>query len=231
MLVASACRGPVSARPAAEQAASSPAPDSIEMIRKARLVIDSIKTQLQDGDLVTRSDNDYESRILQNFSNADKSYSHSGLVFREAEGWVVYHAMTGAENPAGTCRRDLVDSFADPAQKNALGIFRYQLQSEEINRLHEYVQEIYKKKIPFDVTFNLQKDDSLYCSEMIWKGLRQSTRGRVILPTNLLYNFRPKIMGYKYNQVLLKKFEYVSIDNLFLNPYCREIRRIDYFHD
>ncbi len=229
--VSHSCRGPVSANPATAKKKALTAADSSDLIRKAWQVIDSIRSQLKDGDLVTRSDNDYESRILQNFSNGDKSYSHSGLVFREAEGWVVYHAMTGAENPAGTCRRDPLDSFAHPGEKNALGLFRYSLQPDEISRLHQYVQEVHQKNIPFDVTFNLNSNDSLYCSELIWKGLRISTRERVVLPTNLLYNFRPKIMGYKYNQVLLKKFEYVSIDNLYLNPFCTEIRRVNYFND
>ena len=205
--------------------------DSLARLQRARLQIDSIKNLLQNGDLVTRSDNDYESRVLQNFSPHDKTFSHSGLIFKEPDGWVVYHAMTGIENPSGSCRRDLLDSFANPAQKSGLGLFRYKLQPPETERLHQFMQEKHQQNIPFDITFNLHNDDSLYCSELIWKGLKSATRGRVVLPTQLLYNFRPKIMGYKYNQVLLKKFEYISIDNLYLNPFCKEIRRVDYFNE
>ncbi len=222
-----ACRGPVQAKPGND--ANGGRVDSAALIRQALRVIDSLKTSLQEGDLITRSDNDFESRTLQNFSTRDKSFSHSGLVFKEADGWVVYHAMTGAENPSGNCRRDPIDSFVNPMQKTGFGLFRYRLQPEEIQKLHGYVQDIHRKNIPFDVYFNLNNDDSLYCSELIWKGLQQATRGRVVLPTNLLYNFRPKAMGYKFKKLLFKEFRYVSIDNLYLNPYCTEIKRAQYF--
>jgi len=223
-----ACIGSAASHPEKEDSNQR---DSVARVNKAWQQIDSVKNLLQDGDLVTRSDNDFESRVLQNFSPNDKTFSHSGLAFKEEEGGVVYHAMTGIENPTGSCRRDPLDSFANPAQKSGLGLFRYKLQQEEVKNLHQYMKEKHKQRVPFDITFNLHSDDSLYCSEMIWKGLQNCTKRRVVLPTQLLYNFRPKIMGYKYNQVLLKKFEYISIDNLYINPFCTEIKRVDYFHD
>lgn len=186
------------------------------------------KSILKDGDLVTRSDNDFESATLQNFSHTDKSFSHSGIVFKEDSIFYVYHAMAGAENPSGKCRKDPFDSFVNPLKKTGLGIFRYELTSTEMDKFHRIIQENEKKQIPFDLMFNISNDDSLYCSEMIYKALKKSTGNRIILPTSMLYNFKPKIFGFKYRQLLLKKFEYVSIDNLYLNSHCKEIKRISY---
>lgn len=183
---------------------------------------------LQDGDLVTRSDDDFESITLQNFSNTDRTYSHSGIAFKEDSGFVVYHSMTGAENPSGTCRRDPIDSFVSPLKKTGFGIFRYDLSATEKEKLHTIVKHNHQVSIPFDLTFNINSDDSLYCSEMIFKGLKAATNNRIVLPVTLLKNFRPKIMGYKYNQAFLKKFEYISIDNLYLNPFCKEVIRVKY---
>ncbi len=186
------------------------------------------RDQLQDGDLVMRSDNDFESLTLQNFSDSDRTYSHAGIAYREDGQFVVYHSMTGSENPSGLVRKDPFDSFVSPARKTGFGIFRYQFSDMEKDKFHAVLQENISKKIPFDVTFSLRTDDSLYCSEMIYKGLKISTNERIILPTTTLRNFQPKILGYKYKNVFLKKYEYVSLDNLYLNPFCKEIIRITY---
>lgn len=190
--------------------------------------IESGKNLLQDGDLVMRSDNDFESLTLQNFSDSDRTYSHSGIAFKEGGRFFVYHSMTGSENPSGLCRKDPFDSFVNPVRKTGYGIFRYHLSKNEIAAFHEAMKENVSKRIPFDVTFNLQSNDSLYCSEMIYKALKNCTGGRVVLPNSTLTNFRPKILGYKYKNVLLKKYDYVSLDNLYLNPFCKEIIRVTY---
>lgn len=183
---------------------------------------------LQDGDLVMRSDNDFESLTLQNFSDSDRTYSHSGIAFKEDGQFMVYHSMTGSENPSGLCRKDPFDSFVSPARKTGFGIFRYQLSPAEKGDFHAALQDNITQKIPFDVTFNLGTDDSLYCSEMIYKALKKVSHQRINLPKSVLTNFRPKILGFKYNQVLLKKYEYIALDNLYLNPFCKEIARITY---
>lgn len=195
--------------------------NAVAAIKKAALL-------LQDGDLVMRSDNDFESLTLQNFSDSDRTYSHSGIAFKEDGRFMVYHSMTGSENPSGLCRKDPFDSFVSPARKTGFGIFRYQLSAAEKEKFHAVLQDNIAKKIPFDATFNLKTDDSLYCSEMIYKALKISSHNRINLPTSMLTNFRPKILGYKYNQVLLKKYEYIALDNLYLNPFCKEITRITY---
>jgi hypothetical protein len=204
--------------------------DSSDVIidKKIWAEIKNADTLLHDGDLVTRSDDDFESLTLQNFSNTDRSYSHSGIAFKEDSGFVIYHSMTGVENPAGTCRRDAFDSFVNPVRKTGFGIFRYQLSQKEVEKFHSILKENHRKNIPFDLTFNIKTDDSLYCSEMIYKGLKAATNNRIVLPTTVLTNFRPKIMGYKYNQAFLKKFEYISLDNLYLNPFCKEVTRVKY---
>jgi hypothetical protein len=203
--------------------------DSLPVVdKKIYASIKHAKTLLQDGDLVTRSDDDFESLALQNFSQTDRSFSHSGIAFKEGEDVVVYHSMTGKENPAGTCRRDPFDSFVNPLEKTALGIFRYDLKETEKERFHQLMMGYHQAKIPFDISFNMEKDDSLYCSELVYQALKKATQLRIVLPTTILKNFRPKIVGHRYNQVFFKRYEYISIDNLYLNPFCKEITRLKY---
>ncbi len=183
---------------------------------------------LQDGDLVTRSDDDLESITLRNFSNTDRSYSHSGIAFKEDSGFVIYHCMTGEENPSGLCRKDPFDSFVNPLQKTGFGLFRYQLSEKEKAIFHQVIEKNFIDKIPFDLSFNLHTDDSLYCSEMVYKALKKATNNRIQLPLTVLMNFKPKVMGHRYGLRFPKDIEFVSLDNLYLNPFCKEIMRVSY---
>ena len=193
---------------------------SLLNIKKASLL-------LKEGDLVTRSDDDFESLALQNFSQKDRTYSHSGIAFKEDSIFMIYHCMAGIENPNGACRKEPFDSFVNPSKKTGFGIFQYQLSIAEKERLHLVLQQNYQSKKPFDISFNLKTDDSLYCSEMISKGLQHATKGRVKIPTSFLHNFTPKIMGYQTRR-FFKTFEYIGIDDLYMNRFCKEIIRVKY---
>ena len=105
-------------------------------IQIAYIHIANAKKLLQDGQLITRSDNDFESLIMQNFSRKERVYSHSGIVFKEDSGYMVYHCMGGSENPEGAFRRDSFDSFVNPLQKTGFGIFQYQLSALEADKVH-----------------------------------------------------------------------------------------------
>jgi len=213
---------------AAAAADKKPSPVADSVNPKALLEISQAKKLLKDAALVTRSDNDFESLTLQNFSKREQSYSHSGVAFLEDGQYVVYHSMTGHENPDGLCRRDPFDSFVNPAGKTGLGIFQYQLSDPEKERLHHIMKTNYSTKLPFDLVFNLKTNDSMYCSEMIFKGLKAATNGRVVLPSSYIKNFKPKIMGYKASSTFFKQFEYIGIDDLYLNPFCKEVIRVKY---
>jgi hypothetical protein len=141
---------------------------------------------------------------------------------------MVYHSMTGLENPSGTIRREPFDSFVNPSQKTGFGLFQYQLNTAESGKFHALLKKGYEDKIPFDIYFNMRSDDSLYCSEMIYKNLKAASNGRVLLPFSHILDFHPKIMGYKHNNVRFKRFEYIGLDDLYLNPFCKEVRRVSY---
>lgn len=205
------------------------AADSVAIKTKQALIkIKAAKDFLKDGQLITRSDNDFESMILQNFSRRERVYSHSGIVFKEDSVYMVYHCMGGEENPDGASKKEPFDSFVNPLQKIAFGIFQYQLLAQETDSLHRILKSYYQKKIPFDGSFNLKTTDSLYCSEMIWRALHDATSGRLNIPSSHIDNFKPKIMGYKYNSLFFERFEFIGIDDLYLNAFCKEITRVNY---
>jgi Permuted papain-like amidase enzyme, YaeF/YiiX, C92 family len=184
------------------------------------------KGKIKNGDLIERADDDLVSESMRNFSKSDKTFSHCGLAFIEDGEVYVYNNMAGEENKSEKMMREPYDSFVSPGKKNGFGIFRYALTEAEIEKLHLVTKEHYKKGLLFDKTFDLKTDDKMYCAEMIYKFVKTATAERVLLPTTTIQNFR--VRDPKYKGLVLKEFEYVGLDNLFINDFCKPIVRISY---
>lgn len=184
------------------------------------------KLLVKDGDLITRSGSDVISNSLRNFNKKDKSYSHSGIVFIEQGEMFVYHTLSGDENPTDKMMREPFDSFCNPYKKTGIGIFRYDIDEAERSRLQALLKNYYKKEMRFDKIFDLKDDSKMYCAEIIMKCLKKCTDDRVILPTTIVRNFRPKDPAF--NNKILKEFEYIAVDNLYLNSNCKEIARVKF---
>lgn len=201
-------------------------PVSKAVFTEPALAITEAKELLQNGDLILRTDDDVVSASLRNFSATDKTYSHCGMVYLEGADWFVYHLMAGDENPSDEMEREKFDSFVNPFHKSRFGIFRYLLKKEESEKMQVQVYKYMNAKTKFDKKFDLKSDDALYCAEMVYKGLKTATSGRVILPTTVRNNFNPE--RYNKSTTEIKRFEFIALDNLYLNPFCKEIKRFRY---
>ena len=188
--------------------------------------LDSIKPLVKSGDLITRAGSDAISNSLRNFNKKDKTYSHSGIALIEGGEIYVYHTLSGDENPTDKMMREPFDSFVNPVKKNGVGIFRYDLTENEIQKFGEQLRFYYKKEMKFDKIFDLKDDSKMYCAEVISKSLNKATDNRIIIPTTIVRNFRVKdhYLGSQFR----KEFEYIALDNLYQNTHCKEIARIEF---
>lgn len=196
-------------------------------LKEALDSVNAAKKYIHEGDMICRTGFDYVSQTLQNFNTVDKTYSHSGLAFIEDGKIMVYHSIAGAdENPDENFKKEPFDSFVDPKRKVCFGIFRYKLTPEEIGCVALNFKDLEKRHVKFDKFFNLKDDDKQYCSEAIAKTLKKCTNSRIIIPTTIKENINIKNRGYEFLKG--KRFEYISLDNLYLNPYCDSIKKVTY---
>lgn len=188
---------------------------------------------IREGDLVLRCGNDFISESLSDFSQNEKLYSHSGIAIMENGTMYIYSNMAGDINPDEIMRRDMVDSFITPLHNIAVGVYRYDITTTEIEKLKNIVHAHYKSKLQFDMNFDLATDDKMYCAEMIAKSVEQATQKRIIFSKSLI---TPGLKE-KYLKKLLDKNvipsakvadqrEYLALDNLYLNPHCREVIKV-----
>lgn len=187
-------------------------------------------TMLREGDLVMRNGTELSSQVIREFCRTDKSYSHAGMVFFENGYPMIYHILPGDENPDEKLTRDSLLSFAGPRRNAGFAIYRYQLQPQELTELRNIVHGWYDKGVLFDSLLNLEDDDRLYCSELVYKAVQYATKGRITF--NVTQATIPELHIYsKYTHVPLseiKRNECVAMDNLYLHPSCSLIKKFTF---
>ena len=195
-----------------EPAAKTTAPDPEKTAANYRL-ISSLKPQIQNGDMIFRNGMDAVSRAARSFNRKDTSFSHCGILMIEHDSVFVYHALGGAYNPSQQLMRQPLDSFCNPAENNAIGVYRFPLSAAENEKLQETVRAYYRAGLRFDLFFNFQTDDKMYCSEFVFKSLNRAVNN------SLSSYVRMDTIPFG-----------VTTDDLFLHPKSRLISRQNFIY-
>ena len=186
--------------------------DSAEIILKnerAFASIQEVKPMIHQGDMILRTGNDFTSESLRQLSFTDKTYSHCGIASIENDTLFVYHSLGGEWNPDEKLRRDPLELFCNPEENRGFGIFSFKFTPLQINKLDSIVKAWYSKGLMFDMKFDLATNDRMYCAEFVSKAITAATDNQIIFSTTKI-----------------NKFEFVAVDNLFLNKFCEEKKRI-----
>ena len=173
--------------------------------------IKKVKPLIQQGDMITRTGNDFTSESLRQLSRTDKTYSHCGIASIENDTVFVYHSLGGEWNRDEKLRRDPLELFCNPEENRGFGVFRFKFNSSQIIKLDSIVKSWYSKGLMFDMKFDLSTNDRMYCAEFVSKAISLCTDHQVNFYTSKINNF-----------------EFVAVDNLFLNNNCNEKKRIRY---
>lgn len=182
--------------------------DSIAEHKNAAMAfvqINNAQRSVQSGDLVLRTGRDYTSEVMRKLSRHDKTYSHCGIASIENDSVFVYHSIGGEWNPDQKLRRDLFAVFCNPYENRGFGIYRYSFNKKQAEEILQNIHQFYKNEVKFDMQFNLDTDDRMYCSEFVYKAIKPA----LVLKTTTINHIT-----------------FVAIDNLFLDAGCNEIKRV-----
>lgn len=173
--------------------------------------IDSLKRDIQNGDIITRTGNDFTSENLRLMNIRDKTYSHCGIAFIEHDTIFVYHSIGGDFNPNQALKRETIETFVNPVENRGFGIFRFNQTENENNQLKWLCNEFYSIKLPFDMKFDLKTDDKMYCAEFVGKTLELASNNNI-----------------KINRSKIQTFEFIGVDDIILHNECHKITSLVY---
>ena len=175
------------------------------------LKIDSLKLLVRSGDLIVRNGKDEVSRAARKFNRKDTSFSHCGIIQLEHDSIFVYHALGGRENPSRQLMRQPIDSFCNPVKYDKIAVFRYPMNTIQVQKLHARVMNYYAEKLAFDIFFNYDSNDKMYCSEFVFKSYNFAFNGAI---TSFLHTDQEPV--------------FVSVDDLYMNTFSREVKRLSF---
>ncbi len=179
-------------------------------VQHAFTEIDGIKVKVHNGDLITRTGNDFTSESLRSLNQKNKTYSHCGIASIEQDSVFVYHAVGGEFNPDQKLMRESFEKFSEPYNNRGIGVFRFSISEKEIISVTHTARMFYKNGLMFDLDFDLTTNDRMYCAEFVSKTYQQATLSLV---------FPISYIG---------KFSFVGVDDIFLHPDCRKIAAVVY---
>lgn len=178
-----------------------------EKTDRAFTSIREAKATVLTGDLIMRTGNDFTSDVMKKLSVHDKTYSHCGIASLENDTLFVYHAIGGDWNPDQKIRKDPFELFCNPFDNKGFGIYRYQLNQENLDRFVNTARKYYVQEVTFDMRFDLATDDQIYCTEYIFKSMKD------MLPIGT---------------TTTHGVTYIAPDNLYQLTECQVIQQIKY---
>ncbi len=168
---------------------------------------------IKSGDIITRTGNDFTSDCLRKLNRHDQTYSHCGIASIEKDTVFIYHSIGGDINPDQKIKRDPYREFVDPSANKRFGIFRMQIGDSMIRNIITKSIDLYTKEIRFDIKFDLQTDDRMYCSEFIAKSINQTINSDKQIPVSKIKDFR-----------------FIGIDDITGMPFIENIYSGNYFN-
>ena len=145
-------------------------------------------------------------------SRNDRFVKQLGGIVKKINGQTfIYHATGGEENVSQKMKCEPIAIYCHPAATYKFGVFRWDLTDEQRTRFMEILDGYYKSGMEFDLDFDMTTDGKMYCSEMIYKALIAATGDKDYIALSNVID-KP----------------YVAIDNLYLNPHCKNIFKYEY---
>lgn len=143
-----------------------------------------ILVPLKSGDLIVRQGTGYFSDLFRQMGSRDKKYSHIGIISKEQDSLFVYHIEADEFTGEGFALREQVSSFINKAKTYTF--FENQMDSIARNAMLNKAKEYVQLKVKFDLNFNAEDDDKLYCTELVAKSINYGLDSVYITPTTSL---------------------------------------------
>lgn len=215
-----------------EETAVAATDDVAQEIKEVRVANDAMlqeaRTVIQSGDLVLRTGTDYASEQVKALSKQDRTYSHGGIAFVDSGKIYIYHVEPDHKHFHDKVRKELLDTFCNPAKNLGFAVARYQLTGEQKTAFQAYLDKQYRQQVAFDMYFDLTTDDKMYCSEMIYKGLAHVTNKKIMIATDRITDRNKFKLIKRYFKLTEKQIvtrDIIPIDHLYLNPWCTVVKR------
>ncbi len=143
--------------------------------------------EFRNGDIIYRHGNGFFSDYFRKSSNREKLYSHGGIIAIDNNSEVyVIHAEASELTGVGGVRKESLNIFLKDISTWA--VYRLDTTQTVRDSIVYVATQYLNKETPFDLDFDNNSDDKVYCTELIALSINKSTHRNLIKATGSIRN-------------------------------------------
>lgn len=159
----------------------------------------SEKQLIKDGDIILRHGYGLVSDLIVSSLNEGLNISHCAIVHKTDSVFQVIHSVSQNLSDVDGVQAQDIQPFIRDSKENSVIVLRYKDSLNTQSRIAKRALYYLKKKIAFDHNFDIADSSTFYCTELIWKAIKDEYQ------TDIFKNY--------YNK---SRFEHMKF-NLFMD--------------
>ena len=130
------------------------------------------KAQLRSGDIILRRGYGMVSRMIATRLEGRFAFSHCGVVVEREGKLFVVHTVSSNVSEIDGMQMHQLDEFVRQSKPGSIAVTRLNDSADASILVRESLRFL-AAEVPFDHDFDLHDASTLYCSEMIWRSLKE----------------------------------------------------------
>lgn len=125
---------------------------------------------IRDGDIILRHGYGLVSDIIVETLKEGYDISHCGIISADGNNFRVIHTVSQSISDFDGVQDQSLKPFVHQSHRNSVIIVRFKWPEEGAGkRISQQANNYLTQRIPFDHSFNIHDDKEFYCSELIWR--------------------------------------------------------------
>ncbi|NVN95328.1 MAG: hypothetical protein HXX18_08610 [Bacteroidetes bacterium] len=131
--------------------------------------------KLKNGDIILRHGYGMASDIIVKSLNEEYDISHCAIIVKDSNQINVIHSVSQSLSDFDGVQIQTLKRFISDCKKNSIIVVRYKSPTHtDNNAIAERASYYLSKKIPFDNDFNIKDSSKIYCTELIWRCIKDA---------------------------------------------------------
>jgi uncharacterized protein YycO len=139
--------------------------------RSAYALPEEALSRIQPGDIIMRRGYGVLSNMIATRINTENGLTHCGIVVRYKGDLHVVHTLSSSVSDRDGVQMHALPAFIRSSHPGSIAVSRIRFE-EAREALIDGAWQYLRARAPFDHSFDLFDDTSLYCSELIWRCLK-----------------------------------------------------------
>lgn len=142
------------------------------------------KALLQQGDIIFRRGFGVISDAIVKYIPCDYPVSHCGIIVKDSLGkLMVIHTVSNTLAAVDGMQQDNLDKFVKESHKNSIIVARYRYENDSLaGKIASQAKEYLTQQIPFDHRFDCNDSTEFFCTELIYRVLKNTIQVDVYEP-------------------------------------------------